>query len=628
DLARYLEDGNIEFLGRIDHQVKVRGYRIELAEIEATLMSEASVKDSLVMAREDVPGDKHLVAYIVPDPQHLVLEEKTTTAAHQQIEQWQTLYNDIHGQTFAGQDSTFNITGWNSSYTGQPIPAQEMREWVDYTVERILALQPQSVLEIGCGTGLLLFRIAKHCAEYCATDFSQKALDYVWNQLQEQEGELGRVSLICQPADSFAGIATEKFDVVILNSVIQYFPGIDYLIKVLEGAVKAVKPGGAIFVGDVRSYTLLKAFHTSVQLSQAPARLSRLQLQQRIERYLAQEEELTIDPSFFSALQHYLPRVGGVEIKLKHGQYHNELTGFRYDVILHVGDSKNSLRDVEWMDWQPDLTVSTIAQLLMERAPVAFGIRNITNARLQTAVKAVELLKNGASLATAAELRQTLQSEFYQTAIDPEEFWALSEQLPYRINISWSDYSADGCFDVIFSQQPDGTLMPAMAGSYKPWSEYANNPIRGKLVRDAIGRLAPQLRSLLSEKLPEYMIPSAFVILDGLPLTPNGKVDRSALPAPEQIRPQLESHYATPRNTYEEVIAKIFSDLLRIDRVGIYDNFFELGGHSLLATQVVSRLRELLQVELPLRNLFESPTVTALADIVIATCNTGNGNLI
>ena len=122
-----------------------------------------------------------------------------------------------------------------------------------------------------------------------------------------------------------------------------------------------------------------------------------------------------------------------------------------------------------------------------------------------------------------------------------------------------------------------------------------------------------ELSSFLKQKLPEYMIPSAFVLLDALPLTPNGKVDRRALPAPDQARPQLEEAFVAPRSPIEEAVAGIWSHVLGLERIGIHDSFFELGGHSLLATQIVSALRKTFQVELPLRSLFETPTVAGLA---------------
>ena len=121
------------------------------------------------------------------------------------------------------------------------------------------------------------------------------------------------------------------------------------------------------------------------------------------------------------------------------------------------------------------------------------------------------------------------------------------------------------------------------------------------------------LRSFLKAKLPEYMIPSAFVFLESLPLTTNGKVDRKALPVPDQTRPELDAIFMSPRTPMEEMLAEIWAEVLKVEGIGIHDNFFDLGGHSLLATQVVSRMRRAVQVEIPLRALFESPTVVGLA---------------
>ena len=124
-----------------------------------------------------------------------------------------------------------------------------------------------------------------------------------------------------------------------------------------------------------------------------------------------------------------------------------------------------------------------------------------------------------------------------------------------------------------------------------------------------------RLREFVKEKLPEYMIPSAFVTLERLPLTPNGKVDRKALPAPDQ-RPEDLSSYVAPTTPIQQHLVEIWRQLLGLQQVGIHDNFFELGGHSLLATQLVSRIRAVEGVEIPLKVVFESPTIAAIADLV------------
>ncbi|MBD2435731.1 non-ribosomal peptide synthetase [Nostoc sp. FACHB-110] len=125
-----------------------------------------------------------------------------------------------------------------------------------------------------------------------------------------------------------------------------------------------------------------------------------------------------------------------------------------------------------------------------------------------------------------------------------------------------------------------------------------------------------QLRSFLQSQLPDYMLPSAFVFLDSLPLNPNGKIDRRALPAPDIASLSLETNFVPPRTTTEEVLAAIWSKVLRIEKIGIYNNFFELGGHSLLATQVISRVRQTWGVEIPLQSLFAHPTIAQFAQII------------
>ena len=127
---------------------------------------------------------------------------------------------------------------------------------------------------------------------------------------------------------------------------------------------------------------------------------------------------------------------------------------------------------------------------------------------------------------------------------------------------------------------------------------------------------AAALTDFLREKLPEYMVPSAFVTLEALPLTRNGKIDRQALSAPDRARRERETDFVAPRNPVELELARIWAQVLGVERVGVHDNFFELGGHSLQATQLVSLVREGLQVELPLQSLLEAATIAELAVVI------------
>jgi amino acid adenylation domain-containing protein/non-ribosomal peptide synthase protein (TIGR01720 family) len=136
----------------------------------------------------------------------------------------------------------------------------------------------------------------------------------------------------------------------------------------------------------------------------------------------------------------------------------------------------------------------------------------------------------------------------------------------------------------------------------------------------------PELRALLNDRVPEYMIPAVFVTLESLPLTPNGKVDRDALPAPDDVLRPGDAGRVRPRNPYEEILANNWSQLLRVENLGVHDNFFDLGGHSLLATQVLTRLNATFHINLSYRDLFEAPTVAAFAERVEAKLRAGTGS--
>ncbi|MEQ9548564.1 MAG: amino acid adenylation domain-containing protein [Coleofasciculus sp. G3-WIS-01] len=616
DLGRYLPDHTIEFLGRTDDQVKVRGFRIELGEIEAVLSHHPDVKQTVVMAREDTPGDKRLVAYVVGD------QEADLEAQAEQIAQWQEVDNVIYSQrdkTPDQDDPTFNIVGWNDSYTGQPIPAQQMHEWVETTVDRIRSNHPQTVLEIGCGTGMLLFRIAPSCCKYLGTDISPEALDYVARQMATLAGNWEQVELCQRAADNFAGIEPQSFDGVIINSVIQLFPSAEYLIDVLEKATTVVKPGGFIFVGDIRSLPLLAAFHASVQLARSPQELSKEQLRQRWQKSIENEEELVIDPDLFLALGEQLERISHVEIQLKRGRYHNELTRFRYDVVLHIENQTGSIPEITELDWGKDeLSLPKIWQILQESQPEGLAVNRIPNPRLGAEIKLVEWLReNNPETVTVGEMRSRLQS-WVGKGIEPEEWWELSQAFPYTVYVNQSKDSADG-YDVFLQRQTDSNQkqLPDFSRdrenlSPSPpsvWRDYTNNPLKGKLAR----KLEPELRRYLQQQLPDYMVPSAFVILDKMPLNANGKIDRKALPAPARSRPELATDLVLPQSEIEQEIAQVWQGVLQLDAVGVNDNFFDLGGNSLLLIQVHKELVERFGSDLSVVALFQYPTIRRLA---------------
>ncbi|MCU1267661.1 MAG: amino acid adenylation domain protein [Acidobacteria bacterium] len=613
DLARCLPNGKLEHLGRLDHQVKVRGFRIELEEIETVIAQHPLVREAVVTADEGDPGEKRLVAYVVTKTRESVSDTGSVLEEHR-LADWRTIWDETYRQVPTPGDPTFNITGWNSSYTGLPYSVEEMAEWVDQTVERIRELRPRRVLEIGCGSGLLLFRLAPTCEYYVGADPSEPAQAFLQKQLAGRGPQLAQVALSQRMADDFEGFEPESFDTVIINSVAQYFPRVEYLLRVLEGAVSVTKPGGTIFIGDLRNLKLANTFHTSVQVSQAPQYLPLIDLRRRVRKNILQDEQLAIDPSFFEALQKHLPRLSQVEVQLKRGSAQNETTKFRYDVVLRVGAQPVRGLKPTTLDWQAqELRLPDVSRVLLAEGDKSLTITNVPNARVYADVKLAELLATE-DFETVSDLRAGLR-EIANVGVDPEDWRRMAAEANLAVRVTWSASGKLECYDVTIAHPMHTTLDDASRQIFSStqatvdWTVYANDPLQGSFVR----RLAPQLRSFLRESLPEYMVPSTFVLLETLPLTPNAKIDRAALPAPDVARPELDEAFVPPGNQTEADLAEIWASVLKLDRVGIRDNFMELGGHSVLATQIISRARDVFQVELPLRTIFEAPTVAAMS---------------
>ncbi|MEH2164065.1 MAG: amino acid adenylation domain-containing protein [Nostoc sp.] len=615
DLARWLRDGNLEYLGRIDNQVKLRGFRIELGEIEALLAQHPKIGQAVVILAGESAIAQRLLAYIVPAPTDNNFEDKSLQV--EQVELWQQVFNDSYSQQQTlTEDPTLNLAGWNDSYTGEAIPQAAMEEWRDTTVAQILELQPQRIWEIGCGTGLLLFKIAPHCQQYLGTDLSPEALHYIERHLKQQSLQ-HKVSLKASAANQFDGIETNAYDLVIMNSVIQYFPSLDYFLSVLEGAINAVTNQGSIFIGDVRNLHLLEAFHSAVEFHRAPDELSIKDLHQQIQKSIETEGELLIDPDFFIALKQRFPRISHLQIQLQRGYAQTEMSRFRYDVILHLDRIDIPVASPQCLDWQSEeLNLETIEKILTTQKPDLLGIKNIPNARLTSEMT---LLEEIAQLdGTVADLKAVIAQT--KPGIEPEAFRTLAGNLPYTPFIQYNPTNFPD-YDVIFQKNlPEQVTFPRFTQGenlqLKPWQDYANQPLQCR-TNQVDPALLAEWRDFLGKTLPDYMIPSHFTVLEQLPLTPNGKVDHKALPAPDIG--VVPTNIELPVTATEKLLTELWAKLLKYEAIARQDNFFNLGGHSLLATQLIARIRDTFKVELSLRKVFEFPILSELANY-LDTC--------
>jgi thioesterase domain-containing protein/ubiquinone/menaquinone biosynthesis C-methylase UbiE/acyl carrier protein len=577
----------LEYVGRTDFQVKVRGFRIELGEIEHVLASHSGVAQAVVVVREDQQDDKRIVGYVVPEPDAALAE------ADAQVDEWQQVYDDSYTESKDqawGED--FQL--WRSTYDGVPIPLEQMREWRDTAVALALRSSPRRVLEIGVGSGLLMAKIVGEVEEFWGTDLSAPVVDRVRAQA-EQAGHGDRVHLSAQPADDISGLPKAAFDTVLLNSVIQYFPGVDYLDRVLSQALELVAPGGRLIVGDVRNATTLRVLLTAVQRTAQPD-ASPDELRTLVEKALLAERELVVAPEWFTDWA--AGRPVGVDIRLKAARAHNELSRHRYEVVLHKEPADAlDLTEVPTVAWGREVSDLADLQRRLDRAgdgPVR--VTGIPNARL---------VEEAAATVAADLLPQAFLSG---RPVDPQDVlqWAGEHGREAVLTPSGEVVHA---FDAVLLPE-ERTVIGAFVPSGVAGRIRANNPGLSR----TIGPLLAALPEYLRGRLPDYMVPTAVVPLSEIPLTPNGKLNRRALPS---------DHASTagsrePRNAHEQTLCAIFGELLGLPSVGIDDDFFALGGHSLLATRLSARIRNHFDIDVPLRTIVQYPTVGQLAALMLA----------
>ncbi|HET7228997.1 MAG TPA: amino acid adenylation domain-containing protein, partial [Longimicrobium sp.] len=510
DRVRWGNDGRLEYLDRIDRQVKVRGNRVEPGEVEALLRTHPEVAEAVVDARPGADGGLRLVGWVVADravpgdaAPAVSAEEPADDAQHEQVSHWAQMFDDLYGThgSAAAVDDSFDISGWHSSYTGRPIPPDEMREWADHTGRSVTALGPGRVLELGVGSGLVLFRAAPAAKLYVGTDVSAAALRTLGERVSRRGG-LPPVRLMEREAADFRGVEPRSFDTIVVNSVAQYFPGAAYLARVVENAVEALADGGALFLGDVRSLWTLEPFRTAVELGSVADRTPAAEVRLRARRAVEEEEELVVDPGFFHLLARRIPRIGRVEVRVKRGAAHNELTRHRLDVVLHVGPSPDrpEASSVLWDDVGGSVQGLRAALAASPQAPLA--VLGVPDARVWDERRMVELLAAAPADATTADVRRALAAEA-TPAVDPDALWALGGALGMEVRLRPS--SEAGRIDALFVPAGVEAEFPAWQLAEAPLEALANDPVRAVRLRS----LGQRLRAWLRERVPGPMVPAA-----------------------------------------------------------------------------------------------------------------------
>jgi SAM-dependent methyltransferase len=485
-------------------------------EIEALLLKHPDVIDASLISEEGLDGHMYTVAYVVPHAERMK-DAKTRlylTDRDKRVSQWRKAFDQVY--RFGPSDHAPTFVGWTNSYTNKPLPKTEMREWLDCTIARIMSLRPEKVLEIGCGVGLLVQELAPKCSVYRGTDLSLIAVGRL-REFVASRPELRHVELYEREATNLEDETPGSVDTVVINSVIQYFPDIHYLRTVIDGAVRAVSSGGRIYIGDVRHFGLLPLFHGAVQLAKAPPTASARWLKRKISLAVEQDRELVIDPQFFLDLPGSNQRISGVEVLLKRGQAHNELTRYRYDVVLHVGETKSTTprRDAEWQ--AGDLAVAEVISRFDSQQLASVAIMDVPNRRLASDIADVRRLWSADDRQLVGDIRRLMPAET-GLGSDPEDFWKLSDTPLRDVRVSWTPHSVDGHFDVVLSARDRAPGPPLLQQD----ADVASASHRRRLATDPLEvafmqQLGLELRQVLSNRLPESQLPAAVLAVNELP---------------------------------------------------------------------------------------------------------------
>lgn len=499
------------------------------AAVEEVLCRHPGVQEAAAVIQD---SDNHVAAFVVPDNDFVDNVLGRGAAGSIVVGKWRKIF-DLSQFSKQASSATvgFNTMGWDSSYTRGAIPADEMHEWVENTVADILRLKPRTICEIGCGTGMLVMRIAPQCERYVAVDYSPAVLERLREQLRTAPDAAERVEVVERQAANLDGFSENTFDAVVLSSVVQFFPNATYLTKVLENAINIVRPGGHVYVGDVRSLPLFQTFASSVELFQAADQLSAGELRDRIRRRVEREPELVLSPAYFLSLPRRFPKVSRVDIRPLRGRADNEMTRFRYEAILHVGPDNGVVFDGEFLDWtERKWGLGEIRSVLRQHPNQPVRIKGIQNARVEKDLAAMAILDGADTGYTAGELRQTVKQSADE-GIHPQAVFDLeTEDLGFAVFLSWAACRYDGSYDAFFLpiESLHGVTLPAInwpAPDASAFARLANAPGQLKFRRELIQQLAAHCR----QNLPEEWAPTEIVLVDMLPRTADREFARIEL---------------------------------------------------------------------------------------------------
>ncbi|SES92613.1 non-ribosomal peptide synthetase [[Clostridium] polysaccharolyticum] len=594
DLGRYNSQGEIEILGRSDLQIKKNGKRIELEEIECNLKKDPRVVEAVAVGTED----EKIHAYLKID------EQRDSTK--------NSLWKDVFDKAYKEQvieNNIFDFSGWTSSYTREQINTNEMMEWLNRTSSRILECKPKNVLEIGCGTGLILKKIIAHVDSYIGLDLSEVAVEKLNAQLKSNPSLNDKTEVFQGSADDFSLLQDKTFDTIIINSVIMFFGSEQYLTKVINQCLELLTDNGNLFIGDIIDFNLLSLFRTTVNYYQTDNGTVK-DIQKKIAQDYRMVKDFCVSPKYFEKILFQNKHIAGIQVRVKDMKSVNEVSKYRYDVTIRKGARlRNGLEEAKVYDFAlQKMDLRQLENLLMEanekETKESFVIKNVPNQFLVFDQKVQEWIEQADKEKEITKLKEELAGQ--ETAGDlPMQFYEMGVRYGYQCAIKNTENNR---MEVFYTKGIPDNILP----DCNQEKEVANIPY--KLSEEEL--FIKELRTSLKRLLPDYMIPAYFNIMEEIPHLSNGKPDRKALQDLAKKRTYEEKENSSPGSVKEE-IKQLWSRVLQSEEVFHEDeSFWEQGGHSLLALQLLTIIREKYHCEISLTDFFESPTLHYLLDCI------------
>ena len=588
DLVRQVGE-SFEYIGRADDQVKVRGYRITLGEINHHLGLCGNVQ-SVVTLPISSAGETQLASFVTLTEHNY---DETLPEHQKQIENWKNIYDQLYAHDFKQQNYTFNTQGWNNSLTNQPFAQEVMQEWLQDTLDKISSLKPRSVLEIGCGSGLILFGLLDKIDAYCGIDISHQTINQLRYLTQQHN-----VDLFASEAlhfDAIPELQGKTFDCVIINSVIQYFPSIGYLRALIKKLKRFLSPDANLFFGDIRNYDLLHEYHYFLSRYRAKVQgIAAEHIPEQTYISISQEQELLISPAFFrnQALALLGTDAMGVKLFRKQSTAENELNLFRYDVILKCVPNNEFHKKIVYSDASQDLAhlINTIC--------------------FDTEILVIPCMDNTLHDLTYDSSLQPPLPNYLVTTIP--ELQAILAQYPiqcrYMLSTEGSCYFDAVLYKGSLPHIAKSTIVPAQI-------RYANYPLE----------MEQDLFAALRKKIPFYAIPKYIHVIDYLPITHHGKIDKNKLlefhAQQSHLLPLVTQEYDAIANSNlqaQSILVNIWKKVLKLKTVNLDADFFEIGGDSISSLQIVHSCKQA-GLQFNIRDLFKHRTIHNLTQMLEVT---------